>query len=120
MLKKQIVNFILVGIINTIFGYFIYVLFIYIGFNYILAVFFATILGVLFNFKTISKYVFESNDKKLFFKFIFVYSIVFIVNIFLIKYFKLFSMDEYLAGFLSIGPIAILSFILNKFFVYKK
>lgn len=120
MLRKQVINFILVGILNTIFGYSAYVLFIFIGFNYILAVLFATVLGVLFNFKTISKYVFKSNDKKLIFKFIVVYSVVFIVNILLIKFFKLINLDEYLAGFISILPVAILSFLLNKFFVYKK
>lgn len=120
MLRKQIINFILVGILNTIFGYSAYALFIFIGFNYILAVFFATVLGVLFNFKTISKYVFESTDKKLIFKFSSVYFVVFIINITLIKVLKLLSLDEYLAGFIAIVPVACLSFIFNKFFVYKK
>ncbi|CAM3609943.1 GtrA family protein [Arcobacter aquimarinus] len=120
MLKKQIINFILVGIINTIFGYSIYALFIFFGFSYIVAVLFATILGILFNFKTISRYVFKSNAKNLIFKFIVVYFVLFITNILLIKFFKLFNIDEYFAGFLAIIPVAILSFLLNKFFVYKK
>lgn len=120
MLKKQVTNFILIGIINTIFGYSLYALFIFIGFNYILSVLFSTILGVLFNFKTISKYVFETNDKKLIFKFSSVYLIVFIINVLLIKIFKSLSIDEYFAGLLAVIPIACLSFILNKFFVYKK
>lgn len=120
MLKKQIVNFILVGILNTIFGYFLYVLFIYLGFNYVVSLFFATIIGVLFNFKTISKYVFDSSDKKLILKFSSVYLIVFVVNVILVKFFKLLGMNEYLSGFFAIVPISILSFILNKFFVYKK
>lgn len=120
MLKKQIINFILIGILNTIFGYSLYALFIFIGFNYILSVFFATVLGVLFNFNTISKYVFISTDKKLIFKFSSVYFVVFIVNIALIKVFKLLSLNEYSAGLLAIVPVACLSFMLNKFFVYKK
>ncbi len=120
MLKKQITNFIFVGIINTIFGYSIYALLIFLGLNYILAVLFATVLGVLFNFKTISKYVFESNDKNLIFKFVGVYFVVFVVNVLLIKIFKLFNINDYLAGLVCILPVAILSFILNKFFVYKK
>lgn len=119
MVKKQIINFMLVGIINTIFGYSIYALLIFLGLNYILSVFFSTVLGVLFNFKTISKYVFESNNNKLIFKFMFVYFIVFIVNIFLIKVFKIFDINDYFAGFFAIIPVAILSFLLNKFFVYK-
>ena len=61
MLKKQIVNFIIVGIFNTLFGYAAYALFIFFGFNYIVAVLLATILGILFNFKTIGKFVFKSS-----------------------------------------------------------
>ena len=49
----------------------------------------------------------------------FVYFIVFIVNISLIKVFKFFDINDYFAGFFAIIPVAILSFLLNKFFVYK-
>ena len=109
----------MVGIVNTIVGYGLYALFLFIGFHYILAVFFATVLGVLFNFKTIGRYVFNSIDNKLIIKFFGVYSLVFIVNIVLIKVFKDFGFDEYLAGLIATFPSAFVSFVLNKYYVFK-
>ena len=120
MLKKQIINFILVGLLNTAFGYAVYSLFIYLGLNYINAALFATIIGVFFNFKTIGNMVFKSNDNRLIIKFIFVYCVVFLVNILFIKIFKSIGFNDYTAGFLAIGPYAVVSFILNKKYVFRK
>lgn len=120
MLKKQIVSFILVGLLNTAFGYGVYTLFIYLGFNYVSAALYATIIGVFFNFKTIGKIVFGSNENGLIFKFIAVYVVVFIVNVLCIKIFKSVGFNDYIAGFLAIGPYAIVSFILNKKYVFRK
>jgi len=119
VLKKQIINFIIVGIVNTIFGYSIYALFIYFGFNYIISIFIATIVGVLFNFKTIGKFVFNSKNNNLLFKFLFVYLIVFIINILVIKFFKIYGFNNYLAGLFALLPASVSSFILNKYFVFK-
>jgi len=120
VLKKQIFKFILVGMLNTVFGYALYALFIYFGFTYIFAVFFATIIGVLFNFKTIGKFVFESKDNKALLKFVLVYMIVFIVNVLTIKVFKSYEFNDYIAGFFAIIPASIISFILNKYYVFKE
>lgn len=120
MLKKQIISFIIVGIINTLFGYAIYAFFITLGFNYVLSVVFSTILGVLFNFKTIGKYVFQSHDNGLIVKFFGVYTIVFFVNISIIKLFKVYGYNDYIAGLIALVPTASLSFILNKYYVFKR
>jgi len=120
MLKQQIVKFIGIGIINTLFGYSLYALFIYIGFDYKYAVFFSTVLGILFNFKTIGRFVFESHDNLLILKFFGVYVVIYIVNISLIKGFLLLGTSYYLAGFVALFPCAILSFILNKKFVFTQ
>ena len=120
MLKKQLLNFILVGIMNTIFGYTVYALLITLGSNYILAVLFATILGILFNFKTIGKYVFGSHKNNLIFKFISVYVIVFIINILIIKICKTYGFNDYTSGAVALFPSATVSFVLNKFYVFER
>ena len=120
MLKKQIVNFLIVGIVNTIFGYSVYAILISQGFNYVISVLLATIMGILFNFKTIGKFVFQSHDNSLILKFFFVYFIVFIVNISIIKLFKINGLNDYLSGAIAIVPSAIISFILNKVYVFKR
>ena len=117
----QVYKFIFVGILNTIFGYSLFALFIYLGLYYPLAVLLSTILGVLFNFKTIGRLVFDSNDNGLIFRFIFVYAITYLLNIFflwLLK--KLGSENMYIDGFALLIPLAAVSFLLNKFFVFRR
>jgi putative flippase GtrA len=119
MLKKQIMNFILVGIINTIVGYSLYVFFIYLGFHYSIAVLFATILGVFFNFKTIGKLVFRESNNTSIVKFFGVYIVIFITNVTLIKVFVSFGYNDYVSGLFAIFPCAMISFVLNKFYVFR-
>jgi putative flippase GtrA len=118
VLKKQLVSFVLIGILNTLVGYLLYALFIFIGFNYFLSVLFATILGVLFNFRTIGKFVFNSDDNKKIIKFVFTYVLVFCINILIIKIFSKFGYNNYILGLIAIVPCSIVSFLLNKYFVF--
>lgn len=120
MIKKQLFKFIVVGIVNTIFYYLLYALFIYLGLAYYVSVVFATIIGIVFSYSTFSKMVFNSNKNvKSFLKFIFVYSINIALNIFLIKLYTYFDNNLYIAGLFATIIVAIVSFILNKFFVFK-
>lgn len=117
--KKQIIKFILVGIINTIFGYGLYALFIYIGFHYFYATLFATILGVVFNFKTTGKIVFNSSENRLIYKFVIVYICIFLLNLSIIKFFKYLTFDDYMSGLFAIVFCAIVSFVLSKIYVFR-
>ena len=70
MIKEEFTKFIFVGVLNTIVGYSFYALFIYLGFDYKVSVFLATVLGVLFNFQTIGRLVFNRYNNRLLFKFV--------------------------------------------------
>ncbi|MFA5879962.1 MAG: GtrA family protein [Candidatus Margulisiibacteriota bacterium] len=115
----QFIRFLFIGVINTLFGYSLFCLFIFLQFHYILAALFATILGVLFNFKTFGKFVFKVHDNSLIFKFVGVYVITFLTNIGMLKIFNIFHVSNYLAGAILIFPIALLAFFLNKKFVFN-
>ncbi|MBA2710860.1 MAG: GtrA family protein [Tatlockia sp.] len=117
--KTQIFIFILVGILNTIFGYCCYAAFIFIGISYPLALLYSTILGVLFNFKTTGKFVFKNSNNLLIFKFISVYVCTYFFNMALISGLSHFSFNLYISGLIAVIPSAILGFILNKTLVFK-
>ncbi|NBK99697.1 MAG: GtrA family protein [Erysipelotrichia bacterium] len=120
MLKKQVIRFIAVGIVNTVFGNSIYALLIFLGLAYFYAVLLSTILGVLFNFKTIGKIVFKSNDHSLIFRFVAVYIVIYLLNIFFLWLFQHFGFENmYINGLLLLVPLAVVSFVLNKIFVFK-
>ncbi|WP_373034642.1 GtrA family protein [Sulfurimonas sp.] len=119
MLKKQIIRFIAVGIVNTLVYYFLYSLFIYLEFDYKLAVLFSSLIGMLFSFITFGRYVFSNNNKKLIGKFFLVYAILYVCNIGIISLVEVIIHNYYISGFLATICCAILSFILNKWYVYK-
>jgi putative flippase GtrA len=118
--SAQVFRFVLVGLVNTLVGYSLYALFVYIGFGYVYALGMATVLGILFNFHTIGKLVFGSSNYSLIVKFIIVYAIVFGLNVMLIEYMIRLRFSAYVAGASAIIPSAAISFILNKYFVFKR
>jgi putative flippase GtrA len=120
MIENKIFRFICIGILNTIVYYILYITFLNLNSNYILAVIYATFIGVLFNFKTFGIYVFNNNDKSLLLKFILVYLILFIINICFINLFNLLYNNYYISGFIAILPYSIISYYLNNKYVFKR
>ena len=119
ILRQRFVRFLLIGGINTIFGYGVFALFIFLGLHYTLASFFGTVLGILFNFQTVGRLVFFSYRNDLIFKFILVYLVTYLCNIFGLYLFNIFNISNYLAGAILILPVAFLAYFLNKMFVYN-
>lgn len=118
--NNKLIKFILVGILNTAFGYSLFALFIFLNIHYSLAVFLSTVLGVLFNFKTIGKLVFDSHDNSLIFRFIAVYVLLYLINISCLWFFKISGFENmYINGFVLLVPLALISFVLNRKYVFK-
>jgi putative flippase GtrA len=116
--RKEIFNFIRVGVVNTIFYYLIYISILGIGLNYLIAILIATILGIIFNFKTFGKYVFLNEDKSRFYIFVLAYFVLYIINLIFVNIFNYWVNNYYLSGFMAIFPYAFFSFYINKKFVF--
>lgn len=117
---SEIQRFIAVGIINTLFGYGVYSLLLMIHVNPTLAIILASVLGVLFNFKTIGRFVFKNNNQRLLVKFILVYLVALLVNLSLEYGFFLYWHNAYLAGLGSLLVTSVVSFVLNRNFVFQQ
>ncbi|MGC1853815.1 MAG: GtrA family protein [Candidatus Aquirickettsiella sp.] len=116
--RKQFIAFLLVGGLNTLFGYGVYAFFIFIGFHYLYASLFSRLLGFIFNFFTMGKLVFKKLDIKLIKKFIIFNIITYFLFIILIKLFSLWKMNVYMSGLIASGFMAILSYLINKYLVF--
>jgi len=114
----QFLLFLIVGGINTIFGYSVFALFIFVGLHYALAALVSSIVGVLFNFKTTGILVFKNHDNQLISKFISVYVVIYLINIIALKQLNSYCANMYYAGALLILPLAFCSFFLNKKYVF--
>ena len=140
MIDKKFIKFLFVGCLNTLFGYLMYVIFISTPLKKEFALAFAYIVGVLWNFKTTGVLVFKNNNNKLIFKFILAYVITYFINLFGLNFVNSKGWGEILANFslnilnietkfnlvkyfdqiILVLPIAIISFILFKTFVFKE
>jgi len=118
LLKRRFIRFLLVGALNTVFGYSVYALLIFMHVHYALAALGGQILGVLFNFKTIGLLVFDRRGNRRFLRFVSVYILTYLLTALLLKLFHAFNVNLYLAGALLLLPMAVLSYFLNRKFVF--
>ncbi|MBQ3102076.1 GtrA family protein [bacterium] len=140
MLDKKFIKFLFVGALNTLFGYLMYTIFISTPLKREWALLCAYIAGVLWNFKTTGSLVFNINNNKLIFKFIASYVFTYFVNLYaliflsragwgeavanhFLDFFNLTSpiaLGKYVDQLFVIFPIAMLSFTIFKFWVFKE
>ena len=115
----QFIKFIFVGILNTIFGYSVWALLLFIGLHYAIATILATILGVLFNFKTTGYLVFKNKDNKLLWKFIQNYILTTCLSILGLRFAEILGINLYFAGLFLTGIMAVISFLIQKYYVFR-
>ncbi|MDR0367803.1 MAG: GtrA family protein [Bacteroidales bacterium] len=120
LFRNKFIRFVLVGGLNSVFGYGMYALFLAIGLHYTVATLLATIAGVLFNFKTYGILVFKNKSNYLIFRFVLVYIFIYLCNNLFIYCFKAGGIDLYISGAIWLIPGSILSYLLNNIFVYRK
>jgi putative flippase GtrA len=117
--NERFLKFLIVGGVNTIFGYSIFAFFILMKLQYPAALLLATICGILFNFKTTGTIVFKNNNRRLIFRFLGVYAVIYSLNVVLIGILKSYNINVLLAGALLVLPLTLLSYKLNKTFVFS-
>jgi putative flippase GtrA len=119
------IRFLLVGVLNTAFSYLLYASLILIGLKYLLAFSISYVAGVLFNFQTIGRLVFKNKSNKLLFRFVGVYVVIYLLNAEGLRIADALNINiEYktkmlIASAILVLPMAMVSFVLNKLFVFR-
>jgi len=116
----QLLRFLFVGGINTLFGYGVFAFFILMGLHYTIAALLGQICGVLFNFKTYGTLVFKNKNNWLIFRFIGVYIVSYLLNIGFLKLFNYYGVNNLIAGAILMIPMALITFVLNRRFVFSQ
>ena len=120
----RLLRFFVVGGVNTVFGYGAYALLLFVGFHYGWAALLGTIAGVLFNFFTTGRLVFGSGASRArLVRFVSVYAVVYVINVALLALLQRYgfgpwSVGPYAAGMILIVPIALVSYVLMRRFVF--
>jgi putative flippase GtrA len=116
--RHRFLRFLVVGGMNTAFGYACFAALVWAGLHYTLALLLATIAGVLFNFKTTGALVFGSSDTRLLWRFIAVYAVVYTANLAALALLQAAGIHALTAQALLVLPIAVASYLLNRHFVF--
>lgn len=116
----QLLKFLVVGGINTVFGYALFAVFTWFGMRYPLAIALATIGGVLFNFQSVGRLVFGGAPRSRFWRFVGVYCLIYLINLGGVKLVLSYGVNVYIANGIMLLPLAGIAFILNRRFVFNQ
>lgn len=115
----QLLRFLVVGGLNTVFGYSLFVALTYIGVGYPIAIGLATVGGVLFNFQSVGRLVFGGAPRSRFWRFVGVYCVVYLVNLGGVRVILGLGINVYIANAIMLIPLSLVAFILNRRFVFN-
>lgn len=118
-LPKRFILFLIVGVVNTGFGYGVFALLIYFKVHYSLAALISTFLGILFNFKTTGIIVFRNSNNRLIFRFFLTYGITYLLGLLFLYITNYFKISNYIAGAIWLLPGAVISYFLMKSIVFR-
>lgn len=120
MVNKKFIKFIFVGILNTIVSYLLFAGIFFLTANKELTLTLSFVIAVVFNYFMVAHYVFkDKREFKKLIKFFLVYILLYIVNFIHLKIFvDIYSINVYLAQFLTLVYLPILSFYINNKYVF--
>jgi len=118
MPSSRFLRFLVVGVLNTGFSFSLYTLLVWLGVHFAAANLLATLLGIAFSFRTQGALVFGSHDWRLLRRFVPVWIGIYIINVVIIAVLMEAELNAYAAGALALPPTVLLSFLLQKRFVF--
>ena len=120
LIKNIKIKYLIVGLINTIFGYTLFYFLIKIDLNYFIAQLLATIFGIIFNFFTYGNIIFQKKNNNIFIRFIYSVIISYLLNCILLYYLCTYLyVSSIVAALILIPPTLALNFILHTYYVYR-
>jgi putative flippase GtrA len=118
VLTPQFLRFLMVGLLNTAFGYGFFATLTWLGLSYPVAIALATLAGIAFNFQTTGRLVFDGAPLSKMGRFAAVYGVIYAVNVGGVALLLALGLNVYLANALLILPLALLAYVLQQKFVF--
>jgi len=118
--NSQFLRFVFVGIVNTTLAYAVYAIALTAGFLYPAASFIALVSGIVVSFISQGKYVFDSLEYRQFWRFLLCWVLMYCVNVCVIRQLVELQFNHYVAGALALPVVAVLSFMVQKHFVFAR
>ena len=117
-LSRTFIRFLLVGLLNTAFGYGLFAILTWWGLTYPLAIGLATLGGIAFNFQSTGRLVFKGAPWSRMSRFTAVYAVIYGANVGAVTVLLAWGLNVYAANALMILPLALLAYTLQQKFVF--
>jgi len=115
----QLLRFLAVGGINTVFGYSLYAALVWLMLPPQMALLLSTVLGVLFNFATYGRLAFDRRlGWKGLFRFVAVYAVLYGINVVLLRVLLSAGQSPYIAQLVLLIPMTSSAFLAQRYFVF--
>ncbi len=117
--QHQSLRFVVVGIVNTVFGYGMYALFLFVGLPVAFASLFSLLIGIAFSFATQGAMVFGNSSDGAFIRFVAIWLVIYgayLATVFIAQHFGL---NSYLGGIVATPVVALMSYYLQRQFVFR-
>ncbi|HEY3172096.1 MAG TPA: GtrA family protein [Thermoanaerobaculia bacterium] len=118
--QVRFLRFLLVAALNTVFGYSLFASLILLGIHYPLAAAIGTVIGILFNFQTTGRLVFERHDLSLILRFFAVYGISYVVGVGLLRWADHHGISVLVAAAVLAIPMGFFSYTLQRLLVFRR
>jgi putative flippase GtrA len=118
--RRQLLLFLAVGILNTVVGYCLFAVLYLTLQSYRVAAVLAFASGVLFNFFSTGRWVFESRSLRALIPFVVGYLAILGLNLLLLEVLVAWGMNALLAQALSLPPMVIASYLINSRIVFRR
>jgi putative flippase GtrA len=118
LLDWRFVRFLLVGVLNTAFGYGVFALCILLNLHYSIAALLSAICGILFNFKTTGRLVFGNRDNSLLLRFFGVYGVTYVLGVLCLRVSTAYQWNVLIMAAVLMPPMAVVSYTLSRVFVF--
>jgi putative flippase GtrA len=120
LLRSRFFRFLVVGGVNTALNYGVYALLLFVGLGYVLAVTVSFIIGLVINFKTNARLVFDHKGNRSFLPYVLTWLALYFANVQAIGWLVRNGVNSYLAGAVMVPPIAIAAFLAFKYVVFRR
>jgi putative flippase GtrA len=116
---SQLIRFGFSGVLNTLFGYALFLLLLKCGIHAAVALIVVPLAGIAFNFQTSRRLVFQSGGNGLLIRFVVVYLVLLSVNYAAFMTLRLFGLADWAVQGLLVVPMALLSFVMQRTMVFR-
>ena len=117
---RTVMLFALIGFLNTAFAYLVYAASLYVGLPYPVAIILSMAASILVGFVGQGRLVFRNSDPSRIVRYVVMWGLLLLVHTAIVNRSVAYGFTTYVGGLLAILPVVSLSYVIQKYYVFKR